>query len=79
MSKRRSEPSETEQPSPSKQQYSANNVYESGKVLRELSMLFPVDRFQKRVPRVVMKHMVYSRIQNRTKVDKEIVDGNILF
>ena len=43
----------------------------------ELALLFPEEKFLKRVPRVVMKHMVYSRIPNRTLVDKEIVISDI--
>jgi len=43
------------------------------KALQELALLFPEEKFCQRVPRVIMKHMVYSHVTNRTKVDKEIV------
>jgi len=42
------------------------------KALQELALLFPEEKFCQRVPRVIMKHMVYSHVTNRTKVDKEI-------
>jgi hypothetical protein len=74
MSKRKNEESEIViYSSPVKQQCVANDVRETEKILRELSLLFPEEKFLKRVPRVVMKHMIYSRISNRTVVDKEIV------
>ncbi|XP_046441847.1 uncharacterized protein LOC124192531 [Daphnia pulex] len=73
MSKRKNEESEIViYSSPVKQQCVANDVRETEKILRELSLLFPEEKFLKRVPRVVMKHMIYSRISNRTVVDKEI-------
>ncbi len=75
MSKRKNEESEIPiYSSPVKQQCVANDVRETEKILRELSLLFPEEKFLKRVPRVVMKHMIYSRISNRTVVDKEIVN-----
>lgn len=48
---------------------------ESGaeRVLRDLSLLFPKEKFIDRVPSVVLKHMIYSCLPNRTKADKEIV------
>lgn len=73
MSKRRNEVGEISQFSPSKQQCIVKNERQAEKVLRELSLLFPEDKFQKRVPRVVMKHMVYSCMPNRTVADKQIV------
>lgn len=74
MNKRKVEVGEVYGASLQKQQCIAKDVLESEKVLRELSMLFPEDKFLSRVPRVVMKHMVYSRIPNRTLVDKQIVN-----
>ena len=59
--------------SPVKQQCVVNNVCETEKILRELSRMFPEEQFLKRIPCVVMKHMIYSKISNRTVVDKEIV------
>lgn len=56
----------------SKQLCSRNPENQSQKALKELSLLFPEEKFCKRVPVVVMKHMIYSRITNRTKADKEI-------
>ncbi len=78
MSKRKNEVGEITQSSPCKQQCLEKNVRQSEKVLRELSMLFPEEKFLKRVPRVVMKHMVYSQIPNRTVVDKEIVNNHLI-
>ena len=43
------------------------------KVLRDLSLLFPKEKFVDRVPPVVLKHMIYSCLPNRTKADKEMV------
>ena len=73
MSKRSSEENGTSLARSSKRFCLENEEIESQKVLRELSVLFPEEKFCKRVPRVVMKHMIYSRLTNRTKVDKEIV------
>lgn len=65
---------------PNKQQCIATkNERETERVLRELSLLFPEEKFQKRVPRVIMKHMVYSRVLNRTLADKETVYSLLLF
>ena len=50
---------------------------EAERILLELSSLFPVEKFDRRVPRVVMKHMIYSCMPNRTKADKELVRNNI--
>jgi len=72
MSKRSSEENGTSLARSSKRFCLENEEIESQKVLRELSVLFPEEKFCKRVPRVVMKHMIYSRLTNRTKVDKEI-------
>ena len=77
MNKRKNETEEVTLSSPYKQQCLVKNVSESEKVLMELALLFPEEKFLKRVPRVVMKHMVYSRIPNRTLVDKEIVISDI--
>jgi hypothetical protein len=74
MNKRRNEEGITLNSSPSKQQCVVNDVRETEKVLRQLSLLFPEEQFLQRVPRVVMKHMIYSLISNRTVVDKEIVN-----
>lgn len=74
MSKRKIEVGEFSLSSPEKQQCIAKDVRESEEALRQLSMLFPEEKFLGRVPRVVMKHMIYSRIPNRTLVDKEIVN-----
>lgn len=65
--------------SPVKQQCVVNNVCETEKILRELSRMFPEEQFLKRIPCVVMKHMIYSKISNRTVVDKEIVNSQINF
>lgn len=46
---------------------------DSSRALQKLIQLFPSERFSGRVPPVIMKHMVYSLVQDRTKVDREIV------
>lgn len=71
MSKRPAE--ENSHLSPGKHLCLGKTETQSQKVLQELSLLFPQEKFCKRVPQVVMKHMVYSHVTNRTKVDKEIV------
>jgi len=70
MSKRPAE--ENSHLSPGKHLCLGKTETQSQKVLQELSLLFPQEKFCKRVPQVVMKHMVYSHVTNRTKVDKEI-------
>lgn len=74
MSKRPAE-SQTNNPCPKKLQLcsSSSKTKESEGALGELLCLFPEEKFVKRVPPVVMKHMLYSLIPNRTLVDKEIV------
>ncbi|XP_057367027.1 serine/threonine-protein kinase 19-like [Daphnia carinata] len=76
MSKRKTEVGKLSLSSPEKQQCIAKDVRQSEEALRQLSMLFPEEKFLGRVPRVVMKHMIYSRIPNRTLVDKEIDELN---
>ncbi|KAI9562426.1 hypothetical protein GHT06_013396 [Daphnia sinensis] len=61
---------------PPVQQCIAKDIRQSEEALRQMLLLFPEEKFLGRVPRVVMKHMIYSRIPNRTLVDKEIDELN---
>ena len=40
---------------------------ETEEALSNLALLFPEEKFGNRLPKIVMKHMLYSCIQNRTK------------
>ena len=53
------------------------SIRESEKVIIKLSLLFPEEKFFQRVPRIVMKHMIYSCIPNITQVDREIVSHSL--
>lgn len=48
---------------------------ETEEALNNMSLLFPEDKFGYRLPRIVMKHMLYSCItdQNRTKGIKHVL------
>ena len=35
--------------------------------------LFPMEKFDDRIPPIVMKHQLYSIVKNRTIVDKQVV------
>jgi hypothetical protein len=78
MSKRRSEDNGVDIPSKRistetiSSSISSGGSTETEKILTELSTLFPVEKFNHKVPPVVMKHMLYSQIQDRTRVDREI-------
>lgn len=39
-----------------------------------LKSLFPVEKFESRLPPVILKHQVYSIMKNRTLVDKQLAD-----
>lgn len=39
-----------------------------------LKGLFPVEKFEGRLPPIIVKHQLYSVIKNRTLVDKELAD-----
>ncbi|GAB1597258.1 serine/threonine-protein kinase 19-like [Argonauta hians] len=39
-----------------------------------LKSLFPLEKFESRLPPVVLKHQVYSIVKNRTLVDKQLAD-----
>lgn len=50
--------------------------------LLHLKELFPLERFEGRLPVVTVKHQLYSLISDRTAVDKELVSwflSNIFF
>ena len=78
MSKRRSEdngvdiPSKRTSTETTSSSISSGGSTETEKILKELSTLVPVEKFNHKVPPVVMKHMLYSQIQDRTKVDREM-------
>ena len=38
-----------------------------------LKNLFPTEKFEGRLPPIVVKHQLYSIVKNRTIVDKELV------
>ena len=38
-----------------------------------LRELFPCDKFEFRIPPIILKHQLYSIVKNRTQVDKELV------
>ena len=38
-----------------------------------LTSLFPLDVFEQRLPPIIMKHQIYSLVEDKTVVDREIV------
>lgn len=47
--------------------------------LLHLKELFPLERFEGRLPVVIVKHQLYSLINGRTAVDKELVSRFLSF
>lgn len=47
--------------------------------LLHLKELFPLERFEGRLPVVIVKHQLYSLINDRTAVDKELVSRFLSF
>ena len=41
--------------------------------LHFLTSLFPLDVFEQRLPPIIMKHQIYSLVEDKTEVDREIV------
>ncbi|KAK3091223.1 hypothetical protein FSP39_018065 [Pinctada imbricata] len=55
--------------------YKADDIPCDTKVaLLHLQGLFPVDRFDDRIPAMIIKHQLYSILPNRTLVDKQLND-----
>ncbi|XP_014785012.2 uncharacterized protein LOC106879820 [Octopus bimaculoides] len=44
-----------------------------------LKSLFPLEKFESRLPPVILKHQVYSIVKNRTLVDKQLNCTPLLF
>ena len=38
-----------------------------------LVSLFPLDVFEQRLPPIIMKHQIYSLVEDKTEVDRELV------
>ena len=38
-----------------------------------LTSLFPLYVFEQRLPPIIMKHQIYSLVEDKTEVDREIV------
>ena len=38
-----------------------------------LTSSFPLDVFEQRLPPIIMKHQIYSLVEDKTEVDREIV------
>ena len=38
-----------------------------------LASLFPLDVFEQRLPPIIMKHQIYSLVEDKTEVDRELV------
>lgn len=49
------------------------SVSETEAGLIYLRSLFPVECFEPRLPPIVMKHQMYSLVQDRTAADRELV------
>ncbi|KFM65644.1 Serine/threonine-protein kinase 19, partial [Stegodyphus mimosarum] len=42
--------------------------------LQYLSSIFPLEKFQNRLPPIVMRHQIYAFVKCRTEVDKQLSD-----
>ncbi len=51
----------------------ANIPSDTKAALLFLKKLFPVDKFEGRLPPIVPKHQIYSIVKNKTLADKELV------
>ena len=38
-----------------------------------LASLFPLDVFEQRLPPIIMKHQLYSLVEDKTEADRELV------
>ena len=43
-----------------------------------LSSLFPREKFEQKLPPIVMKHQLYSVIHDKTTTDRELVRGELV-
>lgn len=41
--------------------------------LSYISTIFPSEKFNNRLPPIVMRHQIYAFVKNRTQVDRELV------
>ena len=41
--------------------------------IRFLTSQFPLDAFEQRLPPIIMKHQVYSLVEDKTEADRELV------
>jgi hypothetical protein len=51
----------------------ANLPNDTKTALLYLKNLFPMEKFEGRLPPIILKHQIYGIIKNRTLVDKDVV------
>lgn len=49
-----------------------DNISNVKECLHKLKSLFPIEKFDNKLPPIIMKHQIYTLMRNRTEVDKEL-------